>query len=264
MGIFSRLTGDLPGAECRLRVLLTLLMQCLAVWTQSELHASSAKDSHKLGLSASTGFPHLVSGELRVTAVPHFEFGFGLGGFPVNRIAQSLYSFEPVPIDMQTSDTFVLAPTGTYSLSSVHAFARWFPGSDGGFFVHLGIHSITFGAKLEGSLRNETLGTSLSGAMTGNVTVVQPLLLIGPGYQFLLGEHFHIDMGAALAYFLPAGSNVNVGGTLSSFAVLNAEANESYEAAKRDITRGVSDAMAKYQSSVKVLPSIYLTLGYLF
>lgn len=223
----------------------------------------SRRDSHTLGLSMSAGLPQLVSGELRISSVPHFDFAAGAGGLPINSFLNSVYAFTPVPIDLQAGETFNLYPSATYSLSSLYAFARWYPGGDG-FFFQFSASSVVFTGRLSGSLRNETLGTSTANALSGTITVSQPSVVLGPGYQFLIGDHFHLDLGAGLGMLLPATSSTSLGGSISSFVALNAAASANYESAKTNLANSVNAAMASYQAAVKFYPSLFLTLGYLF
>jgi hypothetical protein len=226
---------------------------------------SSNKTSHTVGLALTTGFPQLISAEVRVTSVPHLEFGLGFGGFPANAVASSIYTPKPVPIDLHLTDTYNLYPSTSFSLTGFYAFARWFPGdSSSGFFWHLSFHTVSFSAQLDGDLKDETTGGTIKGALSGDVSLLQPLVMTGPGYQFLFGEHFHLDLGAALIVLFHASSSVNIGGSLAALASLDPTAQANYNAAKASVADQVNGAMATYQSSVKVLPSVYMSLGYLF
>jgi hypothetical protein len=71
------------------------------------------KSAHSIGLDFTAGVPQLLSLDLRVTALSHFEFGLGYGMFPVNSPATSIYTFQPTPVDLGTSDRYNLYPTGT-------------------------------------------------------------------------------------------------------------------------------------------------------
>lgn len=222
----------------------------------------NSKDGHTLGLGATVGLPQLLSAEVRIVSVKNFEFGVGLGAFPANQLAQSLYSFSPIPINLQTGDTYNIYPSATYSLSGIYAFARWFPWGRG-WYMSMSLHSLSLSASISGTLKDETLGTSVTGALDASVGITQPMVDIGPGYQFLIGEHFHVDLGLGLLFLLPASSSVSIGGSLSSFVVLNSTAQTNYDNAKSSLVNAVNQAMSNYDNSLKFLPSFYLTLGYL-
>ncbi len=221
------------------------------------------KNDHVFGIGATVGFPQLISGEIVVTALPNFEFGGGFGSFPINGIAQSLYAFSPVPIDLQTGNTFQLNPSATYSISGLYGFARWFPWETG-FFLQFGMATLAFSAQLNGTLVNTTLNTSVSGALAGSISLNQPMLEIGPGYQVRIGDHFHLDMGLGIMYLFGASSSVTIGGSLANFASLNSTAQSNYTAAQQSVVNAVNQAMTIYQQNLKLLPSLYLTVGYLF
>jgi hypothetical protein len=240
-------------------------------WGYTSLNARAAglggfgdKSHHPAGIALTAGVPQLLALDARVTALAHFEFGIGYGAFPINSLANSIYQYQPTPVDLGTSDRFNLYPSGTYALSGVFAFARFFPSNNGGFFVHESNHSVNFSADISGSIKNETTGGVTNGALTGGVDINQPLLMVGPGWQFLIGDHFNLDISLAALIFLPATSNTQIGGSLAGFAALNSGAQTSYDQARTSITQSVNEAMAKYQESVKILPTAYLSIGYLF
>lgn len=249
-----------------LRAILLCIAATTVAWatlSPKDGHARGFASEHDFGIAVASGMPHLISGEFRLLMVRNFEFGAGFGAFPVNTIAQSVYTFSPTPLDLGTGDTYNLYPRGNYSLSGIYALARWFPWGSG-FFVHLSYHHVSFSASIDGSLRNETLGTSVSGAIDGSVAISQGIVNFGPGYQFRIGQRFHVDLGAGLLFLLPASATTRVGGSLSGFAALDASASANYESAKQDLVGAVNDAMSRYRDTVRFLPSLYLTMGYLF
>jgi hypothetical protein len=111
-----------------------------AAMPPKDCYARGLSSDHSFGLAVTSGVPQLISGELRLLMVPGFEFGAAFGAFPVNSIAQSVYSFSPIPVDLNTGNTYNMYPSGTYSLSGMYAFARWFPWGTG-FFLHLAYHT---------------------------------------------------------------------------------------------------------------------------
>lgn len=242
---------------------LTVLIALATSIATAQGDSSNPKEGHWVGIGASTGFPQLISGELRIVSVSHLEFGVGLGGFPANALAQSLYSFAPLPIDLQTGDTYNIYPSGTYTLSGVYAFARWFPWCRG-WFLNLSLHSLSLSATIGGMIKDETLNTSVNGALAATVMINQLMINLGPGYQFFLGEHFHLDAGLGLTFLLPPSSSVAMGGSLASFVVLNSAATASYNEVKSNLVGAVNQAMTSYANSLRFLPSVYLTIGYIF
>jgi hypothetical protein len=243
-----------------------LLILTFILWNISSpawADSSNPKEGRTLDLGVTGGFPQLIAGEIRIVRIPNFDLGVGFGSFPINSFAHSIYSFPAVPLDLQTGDNFYLVPTGTFSLTTVYIMSRWYPASTG-FFLQLGFHVVSFSANISGALENRTLGTSAPGVVSGSVNITQPMLDFGPGYQFLIGDHFHIDIGLGFIYLLKPSSSESIGGSLSSLVVLNSKANENFEAAKANLASDVNNAMGTYQAHVKYLPSIYLTLGYIF
>jgi hypothetical protein len=189
-------------------LLLTLLLFLAFVPARAAeaagLGSYGDKSRHPAGVAFTAGVPQLLALDVRVTALSHFEFGAGYGAFPVNALANSIYQFQPTAVDLGTSDRYNLYPTGSYGLSGIFAFARFFPSSDGGFFVHLGIHSVNFSANINGSLKNETTGGVTNGALSGSIGINQPLVMVGPGWQFLIGKSEYQQSNYGSSYYVHA------------------------------------------------------------
>lgn len=230
-------------------------------WSQAD--SSDPRSGHTLDIALTGGLPQLIAAEFKLVTVPNVEFGAGFGSFPINSFAHSIYSFPSIPLNLQTSDTYNLAPSGTFSLSSVYLFTRWYP-MKAGLFFQLGFHSLNFSATISGALQDQTLGTSVPGVISGSVNINQTMINIGPGYQFVFGDHFHCDFGLGLAYLLPPSSSTSIGGSLASFSVLNSQATTNFNTAKSTLEADVNQAMAAYQSHLKFLPSLFISLGYIF
>jgi hypothetical protein len=198
-----------------------------------------------------------------LVSVPNFEFAVGFGSFPINGLVHSIYNFQPIPIDLQTSDTYTLNPSGTFSLSSIYLYARWYPWTSG-WFLQTGFYSMSFSANISGALVDQTQGTSSDGAISGSVSITQTMIELGPGYQIVFGSHLHLDLGVGVLYLLPGTSSTDLGGSLSNFVTLNSTANANYEAAKASLATDVNQAMSSYRDRYKFLPSAFLSLGYIF
>ena len=100
--------------------------------------------------------------------------------------------------------------------------------------------------------------------ISGNVSITQPLLELGPGYQFVLGNRIHVDLGAGLVILLPPSSSTSIGGSITDLLALSNSATASFDAAKASLGNAVNQAMSDYESQYKYLPSLYVTLGFIF
>jgi len=221
---------------------------------------ADGKQGHDFGVGIVTGVPELLGVELKWMPWDILETSAGLGSAPINGFLQSQVTLSPIPVDLQTGDTFNLYPSATYSLSTVALGIKLMPWTEG-LFIKAGYQAIQFATNYTANLKNETTGGVSNGVISGTLSLSQPVVTPMLGYQFTISPRLYIDLSLGASIMLPANSTLTTGGSLASIMTLSPGGTQNFENAKADLQTQVDNAIRAYQSQLRVFPSMLIGFG---
>lgn len=246
----------------RIQITLQFSLLLLAI-ISIPANASQRPNNRDIGIEASAGIPELVGLRLSYLRISHLILGGGFGTFPVNSFLKSKIQLSPTPIQMSSGGPYNMYPSATYTVMGFHAFLKYFP-FESGWFSSFEYASLGARGVFSGDLKNESTGKISGGALSGDFQYTQPILAFTLGYEFYIQQRINISFGIGVGYLPKSTYTLSMGGTASSIAPLDPVADQSFENSKQEIQAQTAAGVAALQNSFKFIPSIYLTIGWLF
>lgn len=226
-------------------------------------YASERLPGKSFGFDLAAGSPQLIGLELRYIGWSNVSVGFGFGSAPVNGVLNKFIALPGVPVALGLSDPYTLQPSATYYLYSSSAFLRY-QFQQSGFFLGATIANLTFVGNVLGNLRNDNTGSVVAGAVTGTATVSQFVAGVHGGYQLPLFWGLYGELGLGGAYMFSPSRSVTLGGTALAAVGVSPGGEAAFDSAKNSVTNTFNSFVAQYEAMFKVMPFLFITLGYAF
>lgn len=210
------------------------------------------------------GLPHLVSLELAYWGLGPVVAGIGFGSLPVNAVLK-----KNIPMDSRAiSGGYTLLPDANYSFISISAFLRYFPFNENkgsGTFFELNVARWKFNASVAGDLREDSSGNVVGNALNGAIDLSQPMASLFIGYRSMLTQNLFLNTAMGATYLFPTTHSTVVSGTLTSVLPLATQPQiDSFEQAKADINTQVDDGINDMEATTKIIPAVWLSIGWVF
>ena len=244
-----------PRRATGLLLVACVLLSPTAIW---------AKPDRNIGFAAAAGVPRLLGVDLSyVGAADWISMGASFGSLPIDRLINSKVPLPALDLGTLGTDAFELVPTASYRFFGTTGYLRIFPGW-GGFFTELAFSYWTFSGTVALALHNKTQDTSVSGVASGTLKIQMPALVPALGYEFRIGPGFFIDVGLGVMVLMKPSYSISMGGRAADFLPIVTEAESAFEDAKSTLDTEISNALTELKSTLPVLPSLFLTIGYAF
>ncbi|MGE4233950.1 MAG: hypothetical protein AB7F43_11530 [Bacteriovoracia bacterium] len=240
----------------RFRLIWVLIVIFIFFSAQRRLFAESEKKL-KLGAAAVAGSPYPLGVDLRAR-YERFEFGFGLGTFPLSSFIPS--TLLPSTVDLGSG--FSLVPNADYSFLSINTFARVYLDDSKTFFVQLMYSYWNAKADVTGYFTYN--GISLSGLqVSGTISVAQHNPGIMAGWSF--GKTVFFEFAGGLAYPIPKASQVELDRSSQTILeVLPTDVKNQYFAAESKFEKDIDSAVSEFWKKYKLVPLFYAAVGFRF
>ncbi len=209
----------------------------------------------------------MLSVQLVYWGLGKVAIGIGFGSAPVNGPLQAAVPTSTIPLSLGLPDSYSLIPSTSFSLTTTSAFIRYKPsGAPGtGFITELNVARWGFGASLNGTLLNQTTGERTSGVASGRLDLAQPVLSAIVGYQFGITDALSVLVSGGVSYLFSTSYTSSIGGSITTAIPLaGAGAQADFDNAKANFNAQVRSGVDSVRSRVQFLPSLSVTVGYLF
>lgn len=134
----------------------------------------------------------------------------------------------------------------------------------GAFFVRFSYGNLAFQLNGTGTLNNVTAGTSLPGAISVVANVNQPMVSTKVGWDWALSDQLSLGTGVGIAYLLTATNSTTTGGSATGAFAIAPDAEAAYTSAKNSMTNSFNAAIAELNALSRIIPSVFVTIGYAF
>jgi hypothetical protein len=240
------------------------LLAFIVVFLSLSVLPRHAVAGQTLSVDVSAGVPHLLSFELAYLGLGPVVVGVGFGSLPVNSVLQ-----RSIPMDNRAiSGGYTLLPSGNYSFLTVSAFLRWFPlakDKADGMFLELNVARWKFTSNVTGDLRNDSSGAVIGNALSGTIDFQQPMATLGIGYKYSIGSSFFLQGAVGATYLFTPSHTTVIGGSIEQVVPLaNQSTIDSFEQAKADVNAQVERGVGTLQSTTKIIPALWLGMGWAF
>lgn len=240
----------------------TLALLCL-VFGLTPSALASRPSTQTASLAAVAGLPDLIGVRVGFEKFFPFRATLGFGLFPINGIINQFVRFNPQPVSFVSGTPYNLYPTANYSATSFGLDIRYHVASSG-FFLNLIWSNLFFASTFSAALKNETTGGTLSGAVSGNASIIQPLVGLGVGYEISFMSGFFMNFMAGASLPLATLSSVSLGGTAAQAAPLETGGDASFTAARNSFQAALDGAIAAYRAALPVIPMLTVQIGWVF
>lgn len=228
---------------------------------RQEIKKTSPK---RLWVDFGVGLPQLASLEVGYRLLPRWQLGLSYGTIPGGQgIYSKTFDLPSQNVTLKNKDyvTFT-SPTLTSSLVSIAPFVRFFPGTTN-FYFQMTMAVLQNKNTFKSGL-SDIYGVSISdGGYGGTITVLQFLPTASIGHAFAT-ELFFFNVSMGLTFIATAQASVSASGQIPDRLGGTAANQDALDQLNTKTTTAINKAVEALRSEVPVIPSIHLTVGFMF
>lgn len=250
--------------ESRRVALFALIAFCVLTTPGARSQSGDSSSLASFTLGATAGSPMLLGLELTYVHSSSFEAGLSFGSFPINDIFASQVALDPIDVDLGLSDPYKLYPEARFQFTGFSPYLRYYPGA-ADWYLQLAYTVWRFSVAATGDLRNETTGAVSAGLISGNLLVVPQLVTLATGWRFYVTDQWIINFGFGVSYVGETENNLNIGGSVTSaLPFVPPSGQTAFDDAKAVLQNSVNDALNEARTTLKVLPSAFISTAIAF